>query len=85
MSATQIPSAEFQFGAAGRTEQVRALIADGRLRRLPFVANAASTPLAGTPAKPSIFPGPTPESPPVSPIEAEALRTADRDVSKSTK
>jgi general secretion pathway protein D len=85
MSATQIPSAEFQFGAAGRTEQVRALVADGRLRRLPFVASADSKPLAAAPTKPSIFPGPSPESPPPSPIEAEALHTADRDVSTSAK
>ena len=37
LSAAQIPSAEFQFGVAGRNEQVRALVADGRLRRLPIV------------------------------------------------
>jgi general secretion pathway protein D len=42
MSAAQIPSAEFQFGVAGRSEEVRAMIADGRLRRLPVVARAAT-------------------------------------------
>ena len=35
MSAEQIPSAEFQFGTAGRSAQVRALVAENRLRRLP--------------------------------------------------
>jgi hypothetical protein len=35
--ASQIPSAEFQFGVAGRAEHVRALVAEGRLRRLPVV------------------------------------------------
>jgi general secretion pathway protein D len=42
MSAAQIPSAEFQFGVAGRSEEVHALIADGRLRRLPVVTRAGS-------------------------------------------
>jgi general secretion pathway protein D len=37
LSAGQIPSSEFQFGVAGRAEHVRALVADGRLRRLPIV------------------------------------------------
>jgi general secretion pathway protein D len=35
--ATCIPSSECQFGVAGRSEHVRALVADGRLRRLPNV------------------------------------------------
>jgi general secretion pathway protein D len=37
MSADEIPSAEFQFGSAGRHEHVQALLAEGRLRRLPSV------------------------------------------------
>ncbi|MEX0643431.1 MAG: hypothetical protein WD468_12055 [Pirellulales bacterium] len=37
LSAVQIPSAEFQFGVVGRSEHVRAMVADGRLRRLPLV------------------------------------------------
>ncbi len=37
LSAAQIPSAEFQFGVAGRSDHVRAMVADGRLRRLPLV------------------------------------------------
>jgi hypothetical protein len=48
MSATRIPSAEFQFGVAGRSEQVRALVADGRLRRLPVVTAAVSQPAKST-------------------------------------
>lgn len=37
LSAADIPSSEFQFGVAGRTEQVRVLMTEGRLRRLPKV------------------------------------------------
>jgi general secretion pathway protein D len=37
-SAEQIHSAEFQFGAAGRSEHVRVLVAQGTLRRLPSVS-----------------------------------------------
>jgi hypothetical protein len=40
LAASQIPSAEFQFGVAGRAKHVQALIAEGRLRRLPGVALA---------------------------------------------
>jgi hypothetical protein len=36
-SADMIHSAEFQFGAAGRSQHVRALVAEGQLRRLPGV------------------------------------------------
>jgi hypothetical protein len=36
-SATKIPSAELQFGALGRREEVRAMVDDGSLRRLPAV------------------------------------------------
>jgi hypothetical protein len=85
LSATQIPSAEFQFGAAGRSEQVRALVADGRLRRLPVVSIADPKPALTAPAKPSIFPGPGKEITALSPIEDESLRTADRDTSPSAK
>jgi general secretion pathway protein D len=86
LSATQIPSAEFQFGAAGRNEQVRALVADGRLRRLPIVASAVEPKApASTPSRPSIFPGPAKEAAVASPIAEEALHTADRDAATSTK
>jgi hypothetical protein len=44
LSAANIPSAEFQFGPAGRAEHVRALVADGRLRRLPTVAEPNDLP-----------------------------------------
>jgi general secretion pathway protein D len=39
LSADAIHSAEFQFGASGRSGHVRALVAEGRLRRLPGVAS----------------------------------------------
>jgi hypothetical protein len=41
-SAANIPSSELQFGAAGRSEHVRTLVADGRLRRLPSVSPSPS-------------------------------------------
>ena len=45
LSASNIPSSEFQFGVAGRSEYVRALVAEGRLRRLPSISQGgASTP-----------------------------------------
>jgi general secretion pathway protein D len=42
LSADQIPSAELQFGAAGRYGHVRVLLAEGRLRRLPTVQQRGS-------------------------------------------
>jgi general secretion pathway protein D len=42
LSASHIPSAECQFGVAGRSEHVRALVADGRLRRLPTVESTTT-------------------------------------------
>jgi hypothetical protein len=39
--AASIPSAECQFGVAGRADHVKALVADGRLRRLPNTIGAA--------------------------------------------
>jgi hypothetical protein len=44
LSAANIPSAEFQFGVAGRSENVRAMVADGRLRRLPSVESTEALP-----------------------------------------
>ncbi len=79
LSATQIPSAELQFGVAGRSEQVQALIADGRLRRLPVVAVVDQKPAPAALTKPSIFPGPGKEPAALSPIQDESFRTADRD------
>ena len=81
MSATQIPSAEFQFGAAGRSEQVQALVADGRLRRLPLISVADTRPAAATPLKPSIFPPPGKETALLAPVDGEQPRTAERDSS----
>jgi general secretion pathway protein D len=45
--AASIPSSELQFGVAGRSEHIRALVADGRLRRLPTVTTASNTVPAG--------------------------------------
>jgi general secretion pathway protein D len=57
MSADQIPSAEFQFGAAGRTAYVRTLVAENRLRRLPKVEPAVATAAPRMAAK-ALFGGP---------------------------
>jgi hypothetical protein len=45
LSAAQIPSAEFQFGVVGRSNHVRAMVADGRLRRLPLVDRDQTQPV----------------------------------------
>jgi hypothetical protein len=59
MSAGEIPSAEYQFGTAGRSAQVRALVAENRLRRLPKVETASASAVP-TPAVASnaLFGGP---------------------------
>jgi general secretion pathway protein D len=41
--AAYIPSSECQFGVAGRSEHVRTMVADGRLRRLPSVNPARAS------------------------------------------
>ncbi len=84
LSATQIPSAEFQFGAAGRNEQVRALVADGRLRRLPLISIADARPAVAAPPKPSIFPPPGKETPLLAPVDDQP-RTAERDSSATNR
>jgi general secretion pathway protein D len=67
MSAARIPSAEFQFGIAGRNEEVRAMIADGRLRRLPAVTPSPSA--IGKVKVASLFKPPA--AAPLSPFRAE--------------
>jgi general secretion pathway protein D len=78
LSAARIASAEFQFGAAGRNEQTRSLINDGRLRRLPIVvpieAQLAVAPTVGK----GIFPAPPAAAPSATPIDSNQLRTAER-------
>ena len=75
MSATHIPSAEFQFGVAGRNEQVRALVADGRLRRLPVVDD---------PTKSSAMLGKVTVAPPIqAPTDAAATTRPGRPTSSS--
>jgi hypothetical protein len=59
-SAEMIHSAEFQFGAAGRSQHVRALVAEGQLRRLPGVESRAPM-MAQRPGT-----GPYPSAPPTS-------------------
>jgi general secretion pathway protein D len=69
LSAAVIPSAECQFGVVGRTEHVRALMAEGRLRRLPTVSPpqlAEQSPVAE-----DTIQGP------LAPREDNVIRTAD--------
>jgi len=70
MSATQIPSAEFQFGVTGRKDEVQAMIADGRLRRLPAVTPASNTAVIGTARVARLFKAPVP-------AEERPARTAE--------
>jgi hypothetical protein len=65
LSATQIPSAEFQFGVAGRRGEVQAMIADGQLRRLPAVTPATNTAVIGKVRVARLFKAPTADSQPV--------------------
>lgn len=51
LSARQISSAELQFGVAGRSEHVRSLMVDGRLRRLPTVAPIGASFIASRPSR----------------------------------
>lgn len=79
LSAARIPSAEFQFGAAGRNEQTQSLVADGRLRRLPLVTRADAQ--VATAAVPStgLFAAPAT----LGPLDTNALRTAEHDDNQS--
>jgi general secretion pathway protein D len=83
LAAERIPSAEFQFGIAGRNEQTRQLVNDGRLRRLPAVVpiktQVAVAPSVGT----GIFAAPRAVVPSTTPIESNNLRTAEREANDS--
>jgi hypothetical protein len=70
LAASQIPSAEFQFGVAGRAEHVRALVAEGRLRRLPTVANVEPQFAERASEAGEMF------QPPLAPRDDDAIRTA---------
>lgn len=77
MSASQIPSAEFQFGIAGRNDQVQTLVADGRLRRLPTVP-LANTWRIGPLVTSRLFEAPAVIPTTLTPAGDEQLRTAER-------
>jgi len=79
LSARQIPSAEFQFGAAGRSEQVRALVAEGRLRRLPLVVASDAQVAAASAPVPGLFAAPVALPPALGENETDQGRTAERD------
>jgi general secretion pathway protein D len=79
LSARRIPSAEFQFGAAGKNEQVRALMAEGRLRRLPIVDSTSAQVAASALVTPGMFSAPP--AMPVSEID-NGPQTAKRELSE---
>jgi general secretion pathway protein D len=83
LSAVRIPSSEMQFGAAGRNEQTRNLVSDGRLRRLPAVVpietRVAVAPTLGR----GIFAAPAADVPSATPIDNNQLRNAERDANNS--
>jgi general secretion pathway protein D len=79
MSATQIPSAEFQFGVAGRSDAVQALVADGRLRRLPAVIPASTQVAVVKPGKSAVSTAPTNVPPTDFSTSAGQPRVADRE------
>lgn len=83
LSAARIPSAEFQFGVAGRNVQTRNLVNDGRLRRLPAVVpmetQVALAPSVGT----GIFAAPQAVVPSPTPIDSNTVQTAERGVNDS--
>jgi general secretion pathway protein D len=70
LAASQIPSAEFQFGVAGRAKHVQVLMAEGRLRRLPTVAQVEPQVAENAPAADDLFPAP------IAPQDGR-IRTAD--------
>ncbi len=79
LSATHIPSAEFQFGAAGRNEQVRVLVAEGRLRRLPLVLPPDARIVTANPSAGGLFAAPPAVRPTIiGPIDDDPLSVADR-------
>ncbi len=83
LAARHISSAEFQFGASGRSEQTRNLVAEGRLRRLPLVTQAGVQ-VATIPAPTAgIFAAPPATQTSITPMENDQLRAADRDASEA--
>jgi general secretion pathway protein D len=78
LSAARIPSAEFQFGAAGQNEHVRALVAEGRLRRLPLVMQTDTRVATAAPATNGIFAAPPTTPATAGPAQNDELRAAER-------
>jgi general secretion pathway protein D len=80
MSAAQIPSAEFEFGVAGRSDAVQALVADGRLRRLPAVIPASTQVAVVRPGKSAVSSAPMNVAPADVRTAAGQPRVADREL-----
>jgi general secretion pathway protein D len=77
LSAARIPSAEFQFGVAGRRAELQALVAEGRLRRLPSVQPNTSQPAASAVATGTLFGAPTAAAASIGPVQNSHIRTAE--------
>jgi hypothetical protein len=83
LSAVRITSSEMQFGAAGRSEQTRELVSDGRLRRLPVVAPIETRVVVAPSVGKGIFAAPPAANSSPTPIDSNQIRTAERDASNS--
>jgi general secretion pathway protein D len=83
LSAVRISSAEFQFGAVGRSEQTRGLVNDGRLRRLPLVAPIETRIVVAPATATALFAAPPATASSITPVENDELRAAARDTSDS--
>jgi hypothetical protein len=72
-----------QSGAAGRNEQTRDLVNDGRLRRLPVVVPIETRVAVAPSVGKGIFAAPPAVVPSATPIDNNQLRTAERDADNS--
>ncbi len=73
-SAEAIHSAEFQFGAAGRSEHVRTLVAQGTLRRLPSIDRVESASAQRFATQPHPLASPNSSASPENRPQAQVLR-----------
>jgi general secretion pathway protein D len=82
LSAVRLSSAECQFGSAGRNEQTRNLVNDGRLRRLPETTPIETRLVVAPTVGNGIFAAPQAVVPSATPIDNQP-RAADRSADDS--
>jgi general secretion pathway protein D len=83
LSAVRISAAERQLADAGRNEQTRDLVTDGRLRRLPVVAPIETRLVVAPTVGAGIFAAPPAVVPSATPIDSNQSRAAERDANDS--